>query len=52
VLIAGISAEIKLDISAEEINKNCKYAQNYVNYKNKYLNSENFCTLWRENNSE
>ena len=42
VLIAGSPAEIKRDLNHAEIEKNRQYADNYVNYKNIYLQNKNF----------
>jgi carbonic anhydrase/acetyltransferase-like protein (isoleucine patch superfamily) len=42
VLIAGNPAEIKRKLTEEEINKNLRYASNYVEYSKSYLENGNF----------
>jgi len=48
VLIAGLPGKTKRKLTAAEITKNREYAQNYVNYKNNYLDPENFCVIVEE----
>jgi len=45
VLIAGFPAEVKRDLTNEEIEKNLKYAANYVGYSKTYLNPAQFSPL-------
>jgi len=45
VLIAGIPGKIKHELRNDQINKNREYARNYIKYKNRYMNPENFCTI-------
>jgi carbonic anhydrase/acetyltransferase-like protein (isoleucine patch superfamily) len=48
VLIAGLPAEIKRQLTSGELNMNRTYAQNYVTYKNNYLHPEKFCSIVEE----
>lgn len=52
VLVAGLPADIKRKLTFDEIQKNREYAQNYVNYKDNYLDPENFCAIEEEKKSE
>ena len=45
VLIAGNPAEVKRKLTEEEINKNLRYASNYVEYSKSYLENGNFNKL-------
>ena len=42
VLIAGNPAQVKRKLSEDEINKNLRYASNYVEYSKTYLKKGNF----------
>jgi carbonic anhydrase/acetyltransferase-like protein (isoleucine patch superfamily) len=42
VLIAGAPAVVKRSLLEDEIDKNRKYSENYVQYKNEYLNRKTF----------
>jgi len=42
VLIAGNPAQVKRELSEDEINKNLRYASNYVEYSKTYLEKGNF----------
>ena len=44
-LIAGSPARIVRPLEKEEIKKNLQYARNYIDYKNSYLNKNNFQTI-------
>jgi carbonic anhydrase/acetyltransferase-like protein (isoleucine patch superfamily) len=41
-LIAGFPARIIRPLTTDEIKKNLQYARNYIDYKNSYLNNNNF----------
>jgi gamma-carbonic anhydrase len=45
VLIAGTPAQVKRKLTEEEINKNLRYASNYVEYSKTYLNRGNIKTI-------
>jgi carbonic anhydrase/acetyltransferase-like protein (isoleucine patch superfamily) len=45
VLIAGSPAGVKRALTQAEIEKNRQYAENYVHYKNEYLNPEIFSQI-------
>jgi len=45
VLIAGAPAMVKRPLRKEEIDKNRKYSENYVQYKNEYLNRKTFAPV-------
>ena len=45
VLIAGTPAQIIRDLSDEEKNKNLTYSQNYISYKNEYMEPDNLQTF-------